>query len=95
LSAGFYHGLLPPRFAAQGYCWWNSRLLESFVALWSNSLCDFTSHLPSGDRFDMLRIDYQQFKPAFQQVEYRFPIHPGCLEGDMGASLFFEPIAEL
>jgi len=55
----------------------------------------FDIRLPSRHGFDMLSIDYQQFKTAFQQVEYRFPIHPGCLEGDMGTSLFFKPIAEL
>ncbi len=51
--------------------------------------------LASGNRFDMLRIDHQQFKVAFEQVEDRFPIHPRCLESDMRTSLFVQPIREL
>jgi hypothetical protein len=65
LSAGFYYGLLPPRFAAQEYCWWNSRLPESFVALWSNYLCNLTSHLASCDSFDVLGIDDHHLQMAF------------------------------
>jgi len=32
LSAGFYYGWLPPRFATQEYCWWNSGLPESCLS---------------------------------------------------------------
>src|SRR5579859_3054287 len=51
--------------------------------------------LSPGNRFDMLCIDNQHFKMAFQQVEHRFPIHTRCLEGNMGTPLFTEPITEL
>jgi hypothetical protein len=51
--------------------------------------------LASRDRFDMLSIDHQQFKTAFQQIEHGLPIHARSLEGDMGTSLFAQPIREL
>ena len=35
------HGLLPLRFAAQGYCWWNSRFLYDCCVIWNNYLHDF------------------------------------------------------
>ncbi len=38
------HGSLPYRFAAQGYCWWNSRFLHDFFAMQNNYLRDLTSH---------------------------------------------------
>jgi hypothetical protein len=38
----------------------------------------FHIRLSSGDRFDMLGIDHQQFKTAFQQIKHRFPIHTRC-----------------
>src|SRR6266567_3360279 len=38
------HELLPSRFAAQGYCWWNSRFLRDFIVTWYNYLRDLTSH---------------------------------------------------
>jgi hypothetical protein len=45
--------------------------------------------------FDVLGIDHQEFKAAFQQIEHRFPIHPRGLKSNVGASLFVEPIAQL
>src|SRR6266700_3295260 len=38
------NGLLPLRFAIQGYCWWNSRFRYGSIAIRNNYLRDFTSH---------------------------------------------------
>ena len=61
----------------------------------SDPLGVFDIRLPSRHSFDMLGIDHQHFKTAFQQVEHRLPIYPGGLEGHLRTALFFEPITEL
>src|SRR6266567_6471688 len=60
------NGLLPLRFAIQGYCWWNSRFRYGSIAIRNNYLRDFTSHHfaqvngrlhGTGSRFRLLHLD--------------------------------------
>ena len=90
MSAGFYHGLLPSRFAAQEYCWWNSRLPESFVALWSNYLCNLTSHLASRDSFEMLGVHHQHFHVPLQHVKNRLPKAAHTFQSDVSYAHLLE-----
>jgi hypothetical protein len=68
---------------------------EAMLQKISNPFGVFDIRLSPRYSFDMLCIHYQHRKTAFQQVKHWFPIHTGCLEGNMRTSLFSEPIQEL
>ncbi len=53
-------------------------MTQTMVQQVSDPLGVFDIRLPSRHSFDMLGIDHQHFKTAFQQVEHRLPIDPGC-----------------
>lgn len=50
--------------------------------------------LAPGDVLDVRRVDHEHGALAVQDVEDRFPIHPGALDRDVGASRRLQPVAE-